>query len=250
MVPDSEIFGGGSGGGTGMDESGNILQSADSAYQIAGNQVVLLSRKALPLGAAGPSAMPGPSVITILAAGSMPTFADDGKVDVRGAKGVRITSGPPLPPLGPPTSSESTNGIEAIAGEAQNVTIQRGLLPTDQKVEMTPTGIMVDAGKGADTIKSLTSIKLSVQNLSTISMDPASITIQGAAGQSITVSDHAIVISYGPTSLCVMPDGIKMQSGTSTLALQPDGIYIQNGGSMVNVGQAYVGIVGKQVLIN
>src|SRR5215469_4121633 len=120
MVPDREYSGGGAGGGTGMDESGNVLQSADATYQIAGNQVVLLSRTSLPLGVAGPSAKPHSSVITIVAAGSFPTFGDDGRVDVRGAKGVRITAGPPdswipdLPPLGPPTSSASTNGIEAI----------------------------------------------------------------------------------------------------------------------------------------
>jgi hypothetical protein len=244
MDSNTENLGGGSGGATGMDDDGNNLQSASATYQIAGNQVVLLSRKAMP------PAKPGPSVITILAAGSMPLFADDGNVDVRGAKGVRITTGGPFPPLGPPISSETTNGIEAIAGESQNITIQRGLLPTDQKIKMTPTGITIDAGQGADSIKSLTSIKLSVQSLSTVSMDPASITIQGAAGQAITISEHAIVISYGPSSICVMPDAIKMKSGTCSLSLEADGIHLENGQSLVNLGTAYVGIQSTQVLIN
>jgi|SRR5580704_899350 hypothetical protein len=95
MTSYEQISGGGTGGGTGMDDDGNNLQSAGATYQIAGNQVVLLSRKAMPPG------KPGPSVITILAAGLAPTFADDGYVDVRGTKGVRVTTGSPLMiPLG------------------------------------------------------------------------------------------------------------------------------------------------------
>jgi hypothetical protein len=248
MTSEREYLGGGSGGGTGNDDSGNILQSADSTYQISGNQVALISRSSLPLGV-NPSAKPGASVVSILAAGSVPSvFADDGRVEMRGTKGVRITAGPPG---GLPMSSKATNGIEAMVGETQNITIQRGLLPTDQKVEMTPAGITIDAGQlGADTIKSGTSIKLSVQNLSTVSMDPASITIQGAAGQSISISPHAIVISYGPSSICVMPDAIKMKSGTCSLSLEADGIHLENGQSLVDLGAAYVGIQSKQVLIN
>jgi hypothetical protein len=98
-------------------------------------------------------------------------------VDVRGSQGVRVTAGPP--PL-QPTASDSTNGVEIVVGEMQNVTLQRGLLPVDQKIEMTLSGITVDAGLGKVTIQSLTQITLSVAGgLSTITLTPAGITIQG-----------------------------------------------------------------------
>jgi hypothetical protein len=100
-----------------------------------------------------------------------------GQVNVRGDQGVRLTAGPP--PL-PPTDSDSTNGVEIMVGETQNVTIQRGLLPVDQKIEMTPSGITVDAGMGTVTIQSLTQITLSVAGgLSTITLGPEGVTIQG-----------------------------------------------------------------------
>jgi hypothetical protein len=156
--------GGGTGGGP---DSGDRTESADGVFSISANQVQLLGRPPLPPG------IPKPSVITVLSAGT----GIDGLVDVRGTQGVRVTAGPP--PL-PPTSSPSTNGVEIIVGELQNVTIQRGLLPVDQKIEMTPTGITVDAGMGTVTIQSLTQIKLSVAGgLSTITLGPEGITIQG-----------------------------------------------------------------------
>jgi hypothetical protein len=136
-------------------------------YSIVANQVEIAAQ--LPL----PPAIPEPSLITIVSAG----MGMDGLVDVRGSQGVRVTAGPP--PL-PPTASDSTNGVEIVVGEMQNVTLQRGLLPVDQKIEMTLSGITVDAGLGKVTIQSLTQITLSVAGgLSTITLTPAGITIQG-----------------------------------------------------------------------
>jgi len=67
-----------------------------------------------------------------------------------------------------------------MVGETQNVTIQRGLLPVDQKIEMTPSGITLDAGMGTVTIQSLTQITLSVAGgLSTITLGPEGVTSQG-----------------------------------------------------------------------
>ena len=144
------------------------VQSVDGAFVVTANQVEFLSRPPLP------PLPPNPSVITLLAAGMSP----DGLVNVRGSQGVRITAGPPLLP---PTASDSTNGVEIIVGEVQNVTIQRGLLPgVDQKIEMTPNGITVDAGAMPVTIQSLTQITLSVAGgLSMITLGPEGVTIQG-----------------------------------------------------------------------
>ena len=113
-------------------------------------------------------------MITILAAG----LGVDGKVNVRGSQGVRVTAGPPALP---PTASDSVNGVEIMVSEAQNVTIQRGLIPgVDQKIEMTPGAIKIDGGGGTITIQSLTEITLSVAGgMSSITLTPAGITIQG-----------------------------------------------------------------------
>ena len=166
MNSDENNVGGGTGGGGGSDDSGNNLQSCEATYQIAGNQVVLLSRKSLPPG------KPGPSRITVLAAGGLPTFADDGKVDIRGAKGVRITAGPPaIPEVSPPITADTTDGVEIMVSETQFVTIYRGQSPLNQKIEMFPNGILIDAGvSGMLTLKA---------GASQIILNAEGITIQG-----------------------------------------------------------------------
>jgi hypothetical protein len=158
-----ENIGGGSGGGP--DTTDNA-QSVDGRFAVAANQIELLARPPLP------PAIPGRDVITILAAGILP----DGLVNVRGSQGVRITAGPP--PL-PETLSESTNGVEVVVGEIGNLTLQRGLLPIDQKMEMTLEGITIDAGVGKVTVKSLTQIELSVaEGLTKLTLGPEGVTIQ------------------------------------------------------------------------
>jgi len=165
MEEPEDKLGGGSGGGTGT----NHLENISGAYQIRANQVDLLSR--LPL----PPTVPGPCVVTVVAASELP---GDGRVEVRGTQGVRITAGPLMVP---PTDSDSTNGVEIVVSEDQNVTIQRGVLPeVDQKIEMTPEGITIDAGTTPLTIKSLTQITLSVaEGLATITLGPEVVQIKG-----------------------------------------------------------------------
>jgi hypothetical protein len=148
----------------------DAIQSLDGVYSVKANQLSFLSLPPLP------PVTPDPCVITVLASG-LPELPMSGQVNIRGDQGVRVTAGPP--PI-PATDSNSTNGVEIMVGETQNVTIQRGLLPVDQKVEMTPTGITVDAGMGKVTIQSLTQITLSVAGgLSTITLGPEGVTIQG-----------------------------------------------------------------------
>jgi hypothetical protein len=202
MTPDEQNLGGGAGGGTGMDDHGNNLQSAGSTYQIAGNQVVLLSRKPVPL---SPKVKPGPSRIVLLAAGGLPTYADDGNVDIRGAKGVRITSGPPaIPMMSPDTASEATNGVEIIVGETQKVTLQRGLTPLAQKIEMTSEGITLQCGSTpASPSIEMTADSITLQCGSTpvspqIKMSPDGIVLSaGGAMQAITIGVDGTVVIEG-----------------------------------------------------
>lgn len=165
MVEELTKEGGGSGG---EGSSPDRVESVKGSYGIKANSVEVLCMPPLP------PAVPGPSVITLAATG----LAIDGLVNVYGSQGVRVTAGPPMLP---PVASDSTNGAEVVVGETQNITLQRGLLPgVDQKIEMTPSGITVDAGAMPVTIQSLTQITLSVAGgLNTITLTPEGITIQG-----------------------------------------------------------------------
>ncbi len=147
---------------------GGHVQNLDSAYSIRANSVEFVARPPIP-----PSD-PQDYVISLFAAG----MGTDGRVEVRGSQGVRVTAGPP--PL-PPSSSESTDGVEVIVGEAQSITIQRGLIPeVDQQILMAPGSILVDGGAGTVTIQSLSEVKLQVADgLSSITLTPAGIIIQG-----------------------------------------------------------------------
>jgi len=165
MAEKTTKCGGGSGGGT---SSADRVETAKGTYGIKANAVQVVCMPPVP------PAIPVPSVITLAATG----LAMDGLVNVYGSQGVRVTAGPPMLP---PVASDSTNGAEVVVGETQNITLQRGLVPSvDQKIEMTPAGITVDGGAMPVTIQSLTQITLSVAGgLSTITLTPEGITIQG-----------------------------------------------------------------------
>jgi hypothetical protein len=155
---------------------GDKLHLADGAYQIAANQIALVTRS--PLRPETSDASANDHVITLLAPGSPDSALTDGRVDIRGSQGVRVTAGP-----GPllPTESKSVRGVQIMVGEEQKVTIQRGLIPgVDQTVEMNPQGITINAGDGVITLKAFREIKLSVADgLASISLTPVGITIKG-----------------------------------------------------------------------
>jgi hypothetical protein len=137
------------------------------AYSISANQIQLVTQPALS------TPIPGPSTIAIAALGQ----GVDGQLALRGTQGVRITAGP-APAL--PTESVTTNGVEVRTGAIGTLTLHRGLLPTDQKVDLTPLGVSINAGSGKVSIESLVEITLSVAGgLSTIKLDPDGITIEG-----------------------------------------------------------------------
>ncbi len=169
MEEDDENLGGGSGGADCTEETkGDQTKSADGTYSIRANQVALTSWKNIP-----PSA-DNDSRIMLLASGGLDgAFIDDGTVDIRGCKGVRITAGPvALPAISPIMSAASTNGVEIEVDEAQSITMKRGMLPVvDQYITLTPSGITIDAGIGG-------TLTLSA-GMSQITIGPAGITIIG-----------------------------------------------------------------------
>jgi hypothetical protein len=143
MEENLENLGGGSGGDD-DDDRGHQVISADGTYEIRANQLSLFTWKNVP-----PSS-DNESRITLAAIGGVTgEFNDDGRVDIRGCKGVRITSGPfmMIPLLNPEMSTASTDGIEIEVGESQSITIKRGLLAEiDQYISLTNNNITIDAG--------------------------------------------------------------------------------------------------------
>jgi hypothetical protein len=174
MLEDELELGGGSGGG---DDGNNTVQRTDGVYQIQANQLVLFTQDPSEPDLENPHS--NDHIITILATGKLPTF-DDGRVDIRGSQGVRITSGPAIgPPL--PTTSESTNGIEVLtSSEAQNIIIKQGTTPVSPSIQLNLGGITIDGGHDQIQITSLVSISLSVAGgTSQILLTPTGIVIKG-----------------------------------------------------------------------
>lgn len=138
-----ENLGAGSGGGDCSEETkGDQTKKADGTYSITANQVMLHSWKNIP-----PSADNDSRIMLLAQGGLTGGFIDDGTVDIRGCKGVRITAGPvALPLVAPIMSAASTNGVEIEVSELQSITMKRGLLPIDQYITLTPTGITINAG--------------------------------------------------------------------------------------------------------
>jgi hypothetical protein len=163
--------GGGSGGtAPGGDDSlnkGHRMITSEGTHEIRANQISLVSWKNIP------PATDNESRIGILAMGGLEgAFLDDGTVDVRGCKGVRITSGPLIPVINPVMSATSTDGIEIETGESQSITIKRGQLPDiDQYITLTDSGITINAGLGG-------TLTLNA-GLSQITIGPEGITIIG-----------------------------------------------------------------------
>ncbi len=151
MDLENNIAGGGSGGGTDMTDAGNQVKSAKGTYQIGGNQVVLVSRKPLPdpTDDSPPDPEHSASRVVLLAGGSLEGgFIDEGTVDIRGCKAVRLTTGPlALPMLSPVTSSKSSDGIDILVSDTQKIHIERGLtFPDIQTIDMESKSIVIDAG--------------------------------------------------------------------------------------------------------
>ncbi len=196
--------GGGSGGG---DDGNNTVETADGVYEIAANQLTFLTRPPK-------DGTPGPHVITILASGNT---LRDGKVDVRGSQGVRITSGPPL--VGPAATSKSTQGVQIIVPSYHKVTIQHGLstdpgVPDIKTIQMDAEGIFIECG------------------------DPET-------GPSLALTSDSLDLNFGPdTQISMNQTGIDITAGfgNSCISLDADGTVSIDGLSVQINGASMVGI--------
>jgi hypothetical protein len=198
MDQDCNEMGGGSGGGPDASDQTHFV---NGKFSVSANEFEFLSRPPLP------PAIPGPFQITILATG----MGTDGFVNVRGSQGVRITAGPP-PLL--PTASSSTNGVEIIAGETGKITVQRGLLPVDQKMELSQDAIAINAGSGKVTIESLTEITLSVAGgVTKIKLGPDGVTIEALQiklSAQVQAEIQAVMSKLSGSAMTQISGGITM----------------------------------------
>jgi hypothetical protein len=198
MIPIYLANGGGTGGG---QDNGSHGESVDGSYAITANQVAIVSRPALP------PAIPGPSVITVLATG----MGTDGLVNVRGSQGVRVSSG--LPVL-LPTEDPSTSGVEILIDELGKFTLKRGLLPVDQTMEIASDGVKIDAGTGKVTITSLTEITLSVAGGTTkLTLAPEGVTIEALQiklSAQVQAEIQALMCTLAGSAMTQISGGITM----------------------------------------
>ncbi len=131
----------------------------------------------------------------------MPEDITDGTVDIRGAKGVRVTSGPPsVPMLTPKCSFPGTDGVEIAVGIDQNITLDRGdpRVQTSQSISLTPGQILINGQAGEIIINSLKKISLMVGQNS-ITIDTSGITIIGLPAVQIN--------PMAPPELPPLPEG-------------------------------------------
>ena len=182
MTTDERPSGGGTGGGPG---GGDQTISTQDNLTLTANQISLL---------AAPPPIPGvpePSAISIVAAG----YDVDGAVDVRGSRVVCISAGPPP---GLPATSKTARGVEIRTGQAETVSIERGLTGADQKIQMTPAGITINAGSMPVKVESLSEITLSVAGgTSRIRIAPDGITIEGVT---VKITGMTLVETSGLTN--------------------------------------------------
>jgi hypothetical protein len=161
------------GAGSGGEADGNKWAHADRTYALDAGRVFVTANGTTGARALSPK-------IGIIAGGTDGAIAPDGKVDVHGSKGVRITSGPPDEP---PSENYDINGLEMQVGAQQIIKIMRGLDDDrDQVIQMTQGLIEIRGGDAAGCVSILAAEEISLQvagGLSSIVMNKQGITIRG-----------------------------------------------------------------------
>jgi hypothetical protein len=121
---------------------------------------------------------PAAPVLSLVAASE--DAVPNGRVEMHGSQGVRVTTGQPQMP---PASHTGINGVEVVTGDMQNIDIIRGFTTaTAQSIILTPESILIDAGSAVSGvgITSDTSISLQVMgSLASITLTPTGIVMKG-----------------------------------------------------------------------
>jgi hypothetical protein len=156
----AEEFGAGSGGD---DGDGNNYHHYDGWYTVNAQEVSLVAED------------PTNPVIDLLAASE----STNGIVNVRGSKGVRITTGPPGQP---PYNNMNVFGLEVQTGDSQYIALIRGMEenPSQGVVLLNDQGVGINGNQGGVWLRSKTKIKLMViGGTSYIELTPSGIVMKG-----------------------------------------------------------------------
>lgn len=132
--------------------------------------------------AASIGGFPDPPVLSLLAGSD--DASPNGRVEVHGSQGVRVTTGPPQMP---PASNKNTKGVQIVTGDTQQIQIIRGFTTaTSQSIFLTPDGIVMEAGTGIGGIGILSDVMIELKvGKSTITLTPTGIALKGL---SITIN--------------------------------------------------------------
>lgn len=150
IVHGQELLGAGSGGD---DGDGNVASYTDGVYSVVTPQTIVHA-----CGAFGSGEEAGTIPRISILAGDVKS--DQGLIYARGTKGVRITSGPPHQPQ--MMNDDKINGVEIQTGDAQEISIRRGMQPGDQGIYMTKQYIVLDGGFGDVTVLSDSTISFQI----------------------------------------------------------------------------------------
>ncbi|MGA3186713.1 MAG: hypothetical protein ABSF22_06340 [Bryobacteraceae bacterium] len=101
-----------------------------------------------------------------------------GLINAHATKGIRLTVGPPEQP---DTENSEIKGIEVQVGDAEYVSLMRGMNPddSDQKITLEDTGVYVKGGDGVVDLTSHKQILISAGGVSSISVTPSGIVMKG-----------------------------------------------------------------------
>jgi hypothetical protein len=173
------------GAGSGGDDpdpevDGARMVTAEKTLVLGGNHVAIQAQDPTP------PATAGTPLITLLAGDLACT---EGRIEMHAISQVRIsTSGETA---GIKMHQPSIDGLSLQVGETQEIYMKRGILPTDNFIDICDENIAIDGGSLPVIINSDVSITLSVANgASSITLTPTGITIQGAQ---LTVQGMALV---------------------------------------------------------
>jgi hypothetical protein len=218
MSQDISKLGGGSGGGAPDPARPPCAKNTDEhrvdgTYAIIANQVEVRAE---------PPQVPAPiDPCKILLLASNPT-ALQGEVNLRGDKGVRITTGPMSLPPRPAVEDSAIMGLEVETFDLHSITLTRGVTqPNIQKIEMKPTGITIEGNPMPITMHSKQTIQLN----SLLKIDL--LVGEGPATSEVTLVPGKISLSIGPSTITMDPQQIKIAVASNSITISPQGITIQ-----------------------
>jgi hypothetical protein len=164
----SIVFGAGSGGDD-PEVDGARMVTAEKTLVLSGNHVAIQADDPTP-----PATAETP-LITLLASDMT---CMQGRVEMHAPESIRISTSGGIG--GPRMHQLGTDGVEVQVGETQEIFLRRGMLPTDNYIQLDDSLMALEGGVNPIVIESDTNITIQVANgTSSITLTPMGIVMQG-----------------------------------------------------------------------